>query len=32
MPTMPEGEPWDLLWHVESPVVVPGFRISCYQL
>jgi hypothetical protein len=19
MPTMPEGEPWDLLWHVESP-------------
>ena len=18
MPTMPEGEPWDLLWHVES--------------
>jgi hypothetical protein len=29
MPTMPEGEPWDLLWHVESPVVVPGFRISC---
>jgi hypothetical protein len=19
MPTMPEGEPWDLFWHVESP-------------
>jgi hypothetical protein len=30
MPMMPEGEPWDQTWRVESPVGMPGFSIASH--
>jgi hypothetical protein len=28
MPMMPEGEPWERNWRVESPVGMPGFSMA----